>query len=369
MHVEADESNATYLTADTMQAIGMTAKPEISKVSERMEMLEVSTPRPKASEVAIRLCASAMHIDEIYAAQGTSLGRFFGPKKVSADNPYILGSSVSGVVVDMGEKVDKFKIGDEVIAIPNEMGESGSWANYRCVAQDMIMLKPEPLSHIEAAALCMASCVAWAAISSSRAKDGARCVVVGATGAVGGMVLQFLKVRGFHVTAVCSANSETIARAHGADEVIDYTQHEFGAYLRDKADFKDAVFDCVGGRDTEGNAFQALKPTGVFVTVVGPQKYIGERKLSWWEFGKLMSYIGYRVLITRFKGPRYIFGATMPRSVIKEVMDQVVKNDIRMPVQQIVPFELSPIREAVNLLTTHRAKGRIVIDFTPTNQS
>ncbi len=148
------------------------------------------------------------------------------------------------------------------------------------------------------------------------------------------------------------------------DEVIDYTKHEFGACLREKGDRQDAVFDCVGGRDTERNAFQALKPTGVFVTVVGPQKYIGERKLSWWEVGKMLSYIGYRMLITRFKGPRYVFGATIPRRVIKEVMDQVVENDIRMPVQQIVPFELSPIREAVNLLTTHRAKGRIVIDFT-----
>lgn len=122
-------SKEAFLAGDTMQAIGVTAKPEISKVSERLEMLEVTTPRPEANQVAIRLYASAMHIDEIYAAQGTSLGRFFGPKKVSADNPYILGSSVSGVVVDVGAKVDRYHVGDEVIVIPNETGEFGSWAN------------------------------------------------------------------------------------------------------------------------------------------------------------------------------------------------------------------------------------------------
>lgn len=363
MNTEADELNSTYLAADTMQAIGLTAKPEISMVSERLDMLDVTTPRPGASEVAIQLCASAMHIDEIYAAQGTSLGRFFGPQKVSTDNPYVLGSSASGVVVDIGEKVNKFKIGDEVIVIPNETGEFGSWADYRCVAQDRVMSKPESLSHIEAAALCMASCVAWSAISFTRAREGDRCVVVGATGSIGVMILQLLKVRGCHVTAVCSTTSEAFARTHGADEVIDYTKHEFGASLREKGALQDSVFDCIGGRDTEANAFQALKPTGVFATVVGPTRYIGERKLSWWKFGKLMSYIGYRMLITRLKGPRYVFAAKYPRLVINDAMTQVVKNDIRMPVQQIIPFELSSIKNAVKLLLTHRAKGRIVIDF------
>lgn len=230
------------------------------------------------------------------------------------------------------------------------------------------MPKPIALSHIEAAALCMASCVAFSAISFARAKAGDRCVVVGASGSIGVMILQLLKVRGCHVTAVCSTTSGAFAIAHGADEVIDYTKCEFGTHLCEKEELQDAVFDCVGGCEIEGNAFQALKPTGVFATVVGPMRYIGERKLSWWEFGKVMSYIGYRMLVTRFNGPRYVFAAKYPRLVINAAMNQVVENDIRMPVQQIVPFDLSSIKDAVNLLTTHRTKGRMVIDFTRTDQ-
>ncbi len=359
-----------FQNAQTMMAIGMTEKPQVSVVSNYLKMLEVPTPRPENGEVAIELRASSMHIDEIYAAQGTALGRFYGPKNVSAVNPYILGSSVSGVVVALGEGSDVFSVGDEVLVIPNEKGDLASWATYRCVAETMVMPKPEELTHVETAAVTMASCVAWGSIERSRTKPGARCVVVGASGSIGSMVLQFLKSRSCHVTAVCSASSEESVRVHGADEVIDYTKVQFGEHLRSRGELQDAVFDCVGGRDVEANAFAALKRTGVFATVVGPEKYIGERKLSRWEFTKIMAHIGRRMLVTRFAGPRYVFAEKYPRKVIASAMGEVVNHGIRMPIQAVIPFELDAIVGAVDSLTTHRSKGRTVIDFTlPTPNS
>lgn len=360
----AEALAATYNTAATMQAIGVTAKPPVSEVPDQLKMLAVPIPRPQADEVAIKLGASSMHIDEIYAAQGTALGRFYGPKNVSEDNPYILGSSVSGTVVARGENANAFDIGAPVIVIPNEKGESGSWATYRCVAESMVIAKPVELSHVEAAAVTMAACVGLGVVERSQVRAGARCVVVGASGSVGSMVMQFLKVRGCHVTAVSSGASEEFVRAHGADEVIDYNLHQFGRFLTDHGKRPDAVFDCVGGRDIEANAFEALKPDGVFATVVGPQQYIGERKLGWWEVSKVLGYIARRMLMTRFAGPRYIFGEKLPREIIAEAIDQVTQHNIRMPVQDVIDFELDLIVNAVQLLSTHRAKGRIVIDFT-----
>lgn len=354
---------SAYWGANTMSAVGMTAMPEVARVSERLELLDVRTPRPGPGQVAIKLLASSMHIDEIYAAQGTALGRFFGPKNISADNPYILGSSVSGVIVALGEGADKFRVGDEVIVIPNETMEHGSWARYRCVTEKMVMPKPAALTHVQAAAVAMAACVAWGAIALAEVGAGTRCVVVGASGSIGVMLLQLLRLRGARVTAICSAKNESFVREHGADEVIDYTAHEFGDVLRDSGAPQDVVFDCVGGRDIEANAFTALKKTGMFVTVVGPMRYIGERRLSWWEFAKVLAYVGYRMLSTRLRGPRYVFGETRPRAVIETALDSVARHDLRMPLQSVVPFELESIVDAVELLTTHRAKGRIVIDF------
>lgn len=357
------ELNREFLSALEMKAVGMTEMPAVGKVSSGLRLLRIKTPRPGKGQVAIALRASAMHIDEIYAAQGTCLGRFFGPKKISTGTPYVLGSSVSGTVVALGSDATKFKVGEEVVVIPNETGEFGSWADYRCVDQKMVMLKPEALSHIEAAAATMASCVAWGSIGLAKVKAGSHCVVVGASGSIGIMILQFLKSLGCHVTAVCSGASASFVREHGADEVVDYTTHDFGAHLRDSGRLQDVVFDCVGGRDIEASAFAALRPTGKFATVVGPQKYIGEEKLSWWRFGKVMAYIGYRMVSTLFRGPRYIFGEKYPRLVVESAMQEVVGHGIRMPVQDVIPFELASVVAAVELLTTHRAKGRIVIDF------
>jgi NADPH:quinone reductase-like Zn-dependent oxidoreductase len=352
-----------YETASAMTAIGMTEKPAIGAVPKYLKTLLVPTPRPDRNEVAIQLRASAMHIDEIYAAQGSALGRFFGPKVVSTTSPYILGSSVSGVVVGLGEGVERFHLGDEVIAIPSEKGETGSWATYRCIAESMVMRKPSVLSHVEAAAVTMASCVAFGAIERSNVEPGARCVVVGASGAVGSMMLQFLKARGCYVTAICSASSESLVRALGADDVIDYAKDDFGDLLSERGELQDAVLDCVGGHAVEASGVAALKRRGTLVTVVGPQRYIGETKLSRWEVTKIMAHIARRMVTSKLVGPRYVFSGALPRKVVGAALSEVIEHDIRMPVHAVIPFEVGAIVAAVEALTTHRSRGRTVIDF------
>jgi hypothetical protein len=49
--------------------------------------------------------------------------------------------------------------------------------------------------------------------------------------------------------------------------------------------------------------------------------------------------------------------------VIKDAMEQLLARDIRMPIYKTIPLELNAVTDAVRLLTTHRSKGRIVIDF------
>lgn len=76
-----------YQNAMTMNAIAMVRLPEIGKVSDRLCMIEAVVPQPKAKEVAIELKASSMHVDEIYAAQGTGLGRLYGPQYIFVAKP------------------------------------------------------------------------------------------------------------------------------------------------------------------------------------------------------------------------------------------------------------------------------------------
>lgn len=353
-----------YIASPEMEAVGMVNFPEIGKVAHELQMLRVPTPRPSEGEVTVKIAASALHIDEIYAAQGTALGRLYGPKNISISSPALLGSCATGKIVGLGHGVDKFKIGDDVIIIPPERPQSGSWATYQCFEEKWIMPKPTQLTHVEASAVTMAACVAWGAIGFANIKPGDHCVVVGASGAIGVMILQFLKSLECNVTAVCSGNSEPFARAYGADGVVDYTKEDFGDAAISSGVKYDVVFDCVGGREIEASAFKSLKKSGDFVTLVGPKQYIGQEKLSWPAFAKVMGYVAMRMAITRVKtGPKYTFGEKYPRLVVADAMAQLLKYDIRMPVPLTIPFEIGAIKDAVCKLITHREKGRTVIDF------
>lgn len=71
-------------SATLMRAIGMTRHPEIGKVADALVMLAVDVARPANGEVVIKIAASSIHIDEIFAAQGTAIvscrgrGRYHG---------------------------------------------------------------------------------------------------------------------------------------------------------------------------------------------------------------------------------------------------------------------------------------------------
>jgi uncharacterized membrane protein YeiB len=175
----------------------------------------------------------------------------------------------------------------------------------------------------------VAACITWDAIKSLKIKPGDQCVVVGASGEIGVRVVKFLKSRECHVTAVCSGASEAFVRELGADEVVDYTSQEFGETLVRKDHYCDTVFDCVGGRDIETNAFKCLKTSGNFVTMVGPHLHTGKEKPSWPARLQLMWHIIWRRMITRLtRGPTYRFCGTPPRLVNQKTKELFLKKRI-----------------------------------------
>ena len=354
-----------YNQASSMKAIGVTSLPKIRKVAELIEFIDVPVPRPKDNEVAIKVFASTIHIDEIHAVQGTALGgKLLQPKNVSKNNPYILGSVVSGIVVATGKKVTKFNIGDEVVDILSDpRAMHGSWAEYKCVAEKLVTAKPDKITHIEAAAITIAAAVAKGGIDSSDASSGSKCLVVGGSGAVGTMVVQYLKALGAHVTVVCSGRNEQLVTSLGVDEVIDYTKNNFKDVYAHRNEQIDIVFDCVGGLETEKDAITVLKKTGRFITFVGPIKYIGDRKLSWLEITKMFLYALRRSLVTRFSGPRYIWSAKSLTKRLPEAMRLAVKHKMHVPIEKTIPLEAEAVSEAIKLTTSHRTRGRIVIQI------
>jgi len=353
----------SYQSSSQMNAIAMTSTPEIGHVVENLKMIKIPVPVPDDEEVVIKMIASSLYADELYAAQGTALGRFFGPKVVSENNPYIMGSSVSGIIVALGDKVTDLSVGQEIISIPSQTPVHGVWAEYCCLRQERIIQKPELYSFVEAAGIKMAACVSWGAICHSSINQGDRALVIGASGGLGIMAVQYLKSLGAHVTGVCSGKNAEMVLSYGADNVVDYTKEDFGELAAKNKQFFDTVFDFVGGLDGEKSGFLALKKSGRYITVTGPEMFVGEKKLSWAKVIKIFYHVAYKSLAGRLSGPRYIFGEMNPSKTIHPAMTQAVKHNIKMPISQVIPFEINAVKEALNLLLSHRTKGRIVIDM------
>ena len=77
-----------------------------------------------------------------------------------------------------------------------------------------------------------------------------------------------------------------------------------------------------------------------------------------------MGYVAIRMLFTRFRrGPIYDFALKYSKDVIEQSYKILLKPNIKMPIDRVVPFNEKGIAEAIHHLTSHQEKGRIIIYF------
>jgi NADPH:quinone reductase-like Zn-dependent oxidoreductase len=136
----------------------------------------------------------------------------------------VLGRDVAGQVEAVGKDVTRFRPGDEVIANV----ENGGFAEYTCVSQDLLGLKPANLTFEQAAAVPLAALTALQGLrDAGRVQPEQKVLIIGASGGVGTFAVQIAKAFGADVTGVCSTRNVELVRSLGADDVIDYTQEDF----------------------------------------------------------------------------------------------------------------------------------------------
>ena len=82
---------------------------------------------------------------------------------------------------------------------------------------------------------------------------------------MGTFAVQIAKTFGANVTGVCSTRNVDLVRSIGADQVIDYTQHE----CTKGSQRYDIVLDCVGNHSFS-EWRRVLNPKGIFVGVGAP---------------------------------------------------------------------------------------------------
>ena len=188
-------------------------------------------------------------------------------------NPKYLnpGSDVAGRVEAVGVNVTQFKPGDEVFA-DNLPGGYSTYAEYVCVPESEMALKPANITFAEAAAAPQASTVALQALRNiGQIQAGQKVLVIGASGGNGTFAVQIAKAFETEVTAVCSTRNIELVRSIGADHVIDYTQEDFAQ----NGELYDLII-AMGGYRPLQDYQRTLRPGGTFVWAGGPLKGLFE---------------------------------------------------------------------------------------------
>ena len=210
-----------------------------------LEIRDFEQPVPKDNEVLIRVRAASVNPLDW---------------RMKSRRP---GIDVAGEVAAAGRAVTRFKAGDAVFGLGK-----GAFAEYTCVSEAKLILKPDGVSFEQAAAIPIAGLTALQGLrDKGHLTPGQRVLINGASGGVGTFAVQIAKALGARVTGVCSTRNVELVRSLGADRVIDYTRDDFTA----DGERYDLVLSNVASRPL-GAMKRVLSPNGRCVMVGAPKE-------------------------------------------------------------------------------------------------
>ena len=188
-----------------------------------LRAVDVPVPVPGNGEVLLRVRAASINAMDYRLIPGKPwLVRLFARRARKA-GAIRIGVDVAGEVEAIGPGVTRFQRGDAVFGVCR-----GSFAEFACATEERLVAKPDNVDFAEAAAVPVAAITALQGLRDrGHLQQGQQVLVDGASGGVGTFALQIAKALGAEVTAVCSTRNVDIARAHGADHVIDYACEDF----------------------------------------------------------------------------------------------------------------------------------------------
>ncbi len=192
---------------------------------------------PGPAQVRIRISAAGLNFADLLVTSGKY--------QVKLDPPFVPGFELSGIVEAVGPQVTEFRPGDAVMALP----EHGALAEIAVVAVDRVYPAPKGLQAAEAAGFPIAYGTSYLAlVEQAKLQAGETLLVHGAAGGVGLTAVEIGKAFGARVVATAGgAEKCAIAKAHGADHVIDYRREDIRERVKELVGGVDVVYDPVGG--------------------------------------------------------------------------------------------------------------------------
>ena len=223
-----------------------------------LQIADIPTPTPEKGQVLVKVKAFTISPLELKIRRGEA--KMFVRRKL----PMVMGSDFAGDVVEVGEGVSNFKVGDAVLGSVDPFKQAGPYAEYVAVTERQICPKPDNLTYEIACTLPIAGMSALQCLRDlGKLRAGQHVLILGAAGAVGHIGVQLAKNMGATVTAVCRGENADFVLRCGADNVIDYIRQD----VFTKFNTYDVVFDAVD-KYPFSDAQKALKNGGIYVNTM-----------------------------------------------------------------------------------------------------
>lgn len=320
---------------------------------DRVAFADLSRPVPQPHEILVQVHAAGLNpVDNM-----TRAGKMKAILRVEL--PATLGSDVAGVVLEVGNRVTRFKPGDAVFASIFGL-RTGALAELAVVPENAAALKPVHVDFVQAASIPMVGLTSWQALKErAHLKAGQKVFIPAGAGGIGTFAIQLAKHLGAKVGTTTSAGNVALVRSLGADEVVDYQKQQFEDVLRDY----DAVLGTVRGDSLE-KSLQILRPKSIIVSLIGPPDA---------AFGRSRGMNFFMVFVLRLlsrkmnrnakrRAVEYSFLFVHPDgSQLAEIGELLEEGSIRPVIDKVFPFDQA--KEALAYLEKGRAKGKVVVQM------
>lgn len=217
---------------------------------------EVPAPVAGPGEVLVKTVASGVNRADVLQRQG-----HYPPPKGTTD---IIGLEASGIVAALGEGVERWREGDEVVALL----AGGGYAEYFVAPAGQLIAPPTGVDLIGAAGLLEVAATVVSNLDLAGLTRGETFLVHGGAGGIGTFAIQYARALGATVLATAGSPAKLDhCRLHGADVALDY-HDDWADGVRQATGGRgvDVILDIIGAKYLEPNV-KALARRGRIVVI------------------------------------------------------------------------------------------------------
>lgn len=308
---------------------------------ENLKYIDLPKPEPSEGEVLVKIEAAGVNFIDVYYRTGL----YKAP-----ETPVRLGNEGAGVIEAIGPGVS-FRVGQRVAYTMAR----GSYAEYAAVPESHLVPLPGAVTFDQGAAVLLQGMTAhYLTHSTFPLKAGQTCLIHAAAGGTGLLLVQMAKIVGATVIGTVSTEEKAqLAKDHGADHIILYTQTDFADAVKQITGGRgvEVVYDSVG-KSTFMKSLDCLKPRGMMVSFgnsSGPVDPIQPLLLS--QKGSLF--------LTRPSLPQYISDPAELRWRASDIFNWVATGRLRVHIHRVYP--LAEATQAHRDLEGRQTTGKLLL--------